>query len=54
VQYTATGYPHALERSVVATERAIADMRNTARIFGPFSVVWRYDPILVTRLTPIS
>ncbi|MBT5498997.1 MAG: DUF1848 domain-containing protein [Alphaproteobacteria bacterium] len=54
VQYTVTGYPHALERSVVATERAIADIRNTARIFGPFSVVWRYDPIVVTTLTPIS
>lgn len=54
VQYTATGYPHALERSVVATDRAIADMRHTARIFGPFSVVWRYDPIVVTTLTPLS
>ena len=54
VQYTVTGYPHALERSVVTTERAIADIRNTARIFGPFSVVWRYDPIVVTTLTPIS
>ena len=33
VQYTVTGYPHALERSVVTTERAIAHMRNTTRIF---------------------
>ena len=54
VQYTVTGYPHALDRSVVVTERAITDMRNTARMFGPFSVVWRYDPIVVTTLTPIS
>jgi hypothetical protein len=54
VQYTVTGYPHALERSVVATDRAITDMRDTARVFGPFSVVWRYDPIVITTLTPIS
>lgn len=54
VQYTVTGYPHALERSVVATDRAIADMRDAARVFGPFSVVWRYDPIVVTTLTPVS
>ncbi len=54
VQYTVTGYPHALERSVVTTERAITHMWNTTRIFEPFSVIRCYDLILVTTFTPIS
>ncbi|MBI4183602.1 MAG: DUF1848 domain-containing protein [Proteobacteria bacterium] len=52
VQFTLTGYPRALERSVPAIEAGIAQMREVARRYGPRAVVWRYDPILVTSLTP--
>ena len=52
VQYTVTGYPRPLERSVVAVEHAIADIRALAAAHGPRSVVWRYDPILASDLTP--
>ncbi|WPZ35549.1 DUF1848 domain-containing protein [Thalassobaculum sp. OXR-137] len=52
VQMTVTGYPRALERSVIDTDRAVAQIRELARRFGPRSVVWRYDPVLLTELTP--
>lgn len=52
IQYTITGYPRALETSVVETARSIALVHGLAKTHGPHSVVWRYDPILLTSLTP--
>lgn len=52
VQYTVTAYPRALERSVVEPERAVADIRALAAVHGPRAVVWRYDPIVFSTLTP--
>jgi len=52
VQLTITGYPRALERSVIEPERAAAQMHHLARRFGPRVAVWRYDPILIGSLTP--
>lgn len=52
VQYTVTGYPRALERSVVEPARALADIRTLAASHGPRAVVWRYDPIVFSTLTP--
>ena len=52
VQFTVTGYPKPLERSVIDAGRAIGQMRAIAAAFGPHAVVWRYDPIVVSDLTP--
>ncbi|NNG03597.1 MAG: DUF1848 domain-containing protein [Inquilinus sp.] len=52
VQYTVTGYPRALERSVVGVDHAIADIRALRAAYGPRAVVWRYDPVLASDLTP--
>ena len=52
VQMTATGYPRALETSVMDRRPAAAQMRELARDFGPYAVVWRYDPVISTSLTP--
>lgn len=52
VHLTITGYPRALERSVVDPDDAVAAARALAARFGPRAVVWRYDPVLVTDLTP--
>lgn len=52
VQYTVTGYPRALESATLPPERAVASIRALAAEFGPRAVVWRYDPILATGLTP--
>ncbi|HSV29394.1 MAG TPA: DUF1848 domain-containing protein [Candidatus Omnitrophota bacterium] len=52
VTYTVTGYPRALEISVIEADKAVADIRALADEFGPRAVVWRYDPILLSSLTP--
>ena len=51
VQYTATGYPRALEPSVIAPEQAVASIKNLAGTYRARAVVWRYDPIVFTDLT---
>lgn len=52
VQYTITNYPRALERSVVEASRSIENFMRLAGEFGPRVGVWRYDPIVVSSLTP--
>lgn len=52
LHYTITGYPRALETSVTDAEHSIALMRWLAETQGPRAAVWRYDPILLTSLTP--
>ncbi len=52
VQVTITGYPRALETSVTDAGRAAAQLRWLAGTYGPRAAVWRYDPILLTSLTP--
>jgi hypothetical protein len=52
VQYTVTGYPRPLENAVIAAERSVAAMRRVAGEYGPRTVVWRYDPIVLSDLTP--
>ena len=54
VQYTINNYPRALEYSVTDAARAHAHMHALAKDFGPDAAVWRYDPILLTTLTPVS
>lgn len=54
IQYTITAYPKPLEPAVIDARRSIALIRLVARAHGPRTVVWRYDPILVTDLTPID
>jgi hypothetical protein len=52
LQLTITGYPRALERRVLAPDRAVALARALRGRWGAAAVVWRYDPILVSDLTP--
>ncbi len=52
VQYTVTGLPRALERSVTGPTQAVETIRRLAGEYGPHTVVWRFDPILFTSLTP--
>ncbi len=48
VQFTVTGYPRALESSVVAAAEAVGQLRELRRRFGARAAVWRYDPIVIT------
>lgn len=52
VQYTATGYPRPLEERVPDAAEAIDTIRAIASRHGPKVAVWRYDPILISTLTP--
>jgi hypothetical protein len=52
LQHTILGYPRQLERAVPAAEEAVAVVHELRRRFGPRAVVWRYDPILFSSLTP--
>jgi DNA repair photolyase len=54
VQFTITGYPRALEPHVIDTEAALAQVRALRDKWGPRAVVWRYDPILVSSVTPVE
>jgi Domain of unknown function (DUF1848) len=51
VQYTVTGYPRALESSVIDPERAVAQIRRISETHGRRAVVWRYDPVVFSDLT---
>ncbi len=52
VQITATGYPRALEASVLPAERLVALVEEIRADYGPRAAVWRYDPVLITSVTP--
>ncbi|UUX52156.1 DUF1848 domain-containing protein [Nisaea acidiphila] len=52
IQYTVTGYPKALEQSVPPLKAAIGDIVALSQRFGPRAVVWRYDPVFWSSLTP--
>ncbi|WP_448208461.1 DUF1848 domain-containing protein [Azospirillum sp. sgz302134] len=54
VQYSVTGLPTALERSVPDWERAVEHMAQVRDRWGPRAAVWRYDPIVTTDSTPPS
>ena len=52
VQYSITGLPRALERSVLPADQAVARVRALRERFGPRAVVWRFDPIVISEATP--
>ena len=54
VQVTITGYPRALEPSVVPAEQAVALVHRLADLYGGRAVVWRYDPVFLSSLTPAA
>ena len=51
-QYTLMNNPRALEANTPAVEAAIKTFRELAERIGPQKVIWRYDPIAFTQLTP--
>ncbi len=54
VQYTVTGYPRSIEAAVIEPRRAIDHIRELAERVHLSCAVWRYDPILLTTLTPAA
>lgn len=54
VQFTVTGYPRALEPAVMEWRRAVEEIQTAASRHGPRVVVWRYDPVFLSDITPES
>lgn len=54
VQFAITGYPRRLGLAPVTAEVAAGQFARLASEFGPRAAVWRYDPLLVTPLTPLG
>jgi len=52
--YTLTGYPRAFEPHTPAVSDAVETMRRLAEMIGPARVIWRYDPLLFSALTPLA
>jgi hypothetical protein len=52
VHHTINPYPRQIEAAVVGNSRAVDLCRRVAERHGPRVVVWRYDPILLSDLTP--
>jgi Domain of unknown function (DUF1848) len=52
VQFTITGYPRALDAATIAADRAVEQVRRITAEYGEGTVVWRYDPIVFSSITP--
>lgn len=52
VQYTVTGYPRCLDAHTPRAADAVAQIKALAQKLGPRAVVWRYDPVVITSVTP--
>ncbi|OLU35347.1 DUF1848 domain-containing protein [Pseudomonas sp. PA27(2017)] len=52
-QYTVTGYPRLIERSVPQPREAIRTFIELSVRLGAGRVIWRYDPILLSNLVSI-
>ncbi|MGB0695105.1 MAG: DUF1848 domain-containing protein [Rhodospirillaceae bacterium] len=52
VQYTVLGYPSALDGSTPSADHAIAVIQELSNRYGRDSVVWRYDPVVFSQVTP--
>ncbi|MFZ2161896.1 MAG: DUF1848 domain-containing protein [Sideroxyarcus sp.] len=53
-QYTITGYPRTIEKSVPQPLRAIETFSKVSEIVGSGRIVWRYDPILVSSIVDLA
>jgi hypothetical protein len=54
IQFTVTGYPRLLETSVISANDAICQSRELSKTYGKSAVVWRYDPVFVSDITPLE
>lgn len=53
-QFTILGYPRDIDHKSPPKATAIETFRELSHRIGPRRVIWRYDPIVFTELTPVS
>ena len=51
-QFTILGYPREIDPKSPAAETAVTTFRELTERLGPRRVIWRYDPIVFTGITP--
>ena len=54
VQHTINGYPRKLEFKVINYSHTIEHMKKLSGEYGPNVAIWRYDPIIISSLTPLD
>jgi len=54
VQHTINGYPRELEFRVINYTHTIEHIKNLSGNYGSDVTIWRYDPIVISSLTPID
>src|ERR1700737_2873234 len=54
VQHTINGYPRELEFRVINYTHTIEHMKKLAGEYGPDVAIWRYDPIIISSVTPVG
>jgi Domain of unknown function (DUF1848) len=54
VQHTINGYPRELEFRVINYSHTIEHMKKLSGEYGPNVAVWRYDPVIISSLTPLE
>jgi hypothetical protein len=53
-QFTLNDYPRALEPRVPSLDARLSTFLSLSQRVGPLCVVWRYDPIIISNITPIE
>lgn len=51
-QFSLNDYPKALEPNIPSLNDRVATFKDLSRSIGPLRVVWRYDPIIISNVTP--
>jgi hypothetical protein len=51
-QYTLLGYPPPIDAAGPLLQASLRTVRELARRVGPQRVIWRYDPIVLSEVTP--
>ena len=51
-QFTLTAYPRSIEPFVPDEEKLLGTFRDLSARIGPERVVWRFDPVLISDITP--
>lgn len=54
VQHTINGYSRELEFKVINYSHTIEHMKKLSGEYGPNVAIWRYDPIIISSLTPLD
>jgi len=52
VHFTILDYPHVLDAHCPDLDQCFSNFRSLSTILGPGHVFWRYDPIIISRITP--